>query len=78
MKQVKRQISEVEKQVQILEQELAKFETELADPKVYGNPNVLQETSQKFESVQKELDAVNQKWESLMLEAEELEAQLGS
>jgi ATP-binding cassette, subfamily F, member 3 len=77
LKQVNRQLSEVEKQVQRLEQELAGYETQLADPKVYGNPNLLQETSQKFEVVQKELDVTNQKWESLMLEAEEIEEKLG-
>jgi ATP-binding cassette, subfamily F, member 3 len=78
LKQVKRQLSDVENQVQRLEQELATYETQLADPKVYGNPNLLQETSQKFEAVQKELDTINQKWESLMLEVEEMEGKLGN
>ena len=59
-----------------LEQELAQYESQLADPKVFGNVSLLQETSQKFEAVKKELDAKQEKWEELMLEAEELEARL--
>ncbi|WP_018477538.1 ribosomal protection-like ABC-F family protein [Pontibacter roseus] len=76
LKQVNRQLSEVEKKVQRLEQELAQYETQLADPKVYGNVSLLQETSHKFEAVQKELDATQTQWENLMLEAEELEGKL--
>jgi ATP-binding cassette, subfamily F, member 3 len=76
LKQVNRQLSDVEKKVQQLEQELAQYEARLADPQVYGNPNLLQEASQKFETVQKELNAINQKWENLMLEAEELEKKM--
>jgi ATP-binding cassette, subfamily F, member 3 len=76
LKQANRQLSEVEKQVQRLEQELAQYEAQLADPKVYSNPSLLQETSQKFEAVRKELDTTNTKWEGLMLEVEELEGKL--
>ncbi|QCR21516.1 ribosomal protection-like ABC-F family protein [Pontibacter sp. SGAir0037] len=76
LKQANRQLSDVEKQVQKLEQELAGYEAQLADPKVYSNPDLLQEKSLKFEQVQKELQKVNEKWEALMLEVEELEGKL--
>ncbi|MFD2247841.1 ribosomal protection-like ABC-F family protein [Pontibacter ruber] len=76
LKQANKQLSEVEKQVQRLEQELARYEAELSDPKVYGTVGLLQETSQKFEAVKKELDTTNAKWEALMLEVEELEEKL--
>ncbi|RAU83502.1 ABC-F family ATP-binding cassette domain-containing protein [Pontibacter arcticus] len=76
LKQTNKQLKEVENQIQKLEQELAAYETQLADPKIYGNVNLLQENSLKFEAVQKELSKVNEKWEELMLAAEELEAKL--
>ncbi|WP_242929312.1 ABC-F family ATP-binding cassette domain-containing protein [Pontibacter vulgaris] len=76
LKQANKQLSEVEKQVQKLEQELASYEAQLADPKVYGNVSLLQETSQKFEVVKKELDSTNEKWETLMMEVEELQGKL--
>ncbi len=76
LKQANKQLSEVEKQVQKLETELAQYESQLADPDVYGNVNLLQEASQKFEAVQKELEAMNKKWEKLMEEVEDLEAKL--
>ncbi|MFD2515442.1 ribosomal protection-like ABC-F family protein [Pontibacter locisalis] len=76
LKQVNKQLSDVEKQVQELEQKLKNYETELADPKVYGDIDLLQETTAKFEKVQKELDTIQEKWEELMLEVEDLEAKL--
>jgi ATP-binding cassette, subfamily F, member 3 len=76
LKQANKKLSELEKNVQRLEQELAKYETELADPKVYGNVSLLQETSKKFESVQKELAKANSQWEEQMMEVEELEGKL--
>jgi ATP-binding cassette subfamily F protein 3 len=76
LKQVNRQLSEVEKQVQDLEQERATFEQQLADPNVFSNVELLQETTQKFEAVQKKLDTTQEKWESLMLEIEELETKI--
>ncbi|MFT2007671.1 ABC-F family ATP-binding cassette domain-containing protein [Pontibacter sp. 13R65] len=76
LKQANRQLNEVEKQVQKLEGELAQYESQLADPKIYGNVSLLQEASQKFEAVQKELASTNQKWEKLMEEVEELESRL--
>ncbi|TXK52324.1 ABC-F family ATP-binding cassette domain-containing protein [Pontibacter qinzhouensis] len=76
LKQANKQLNEVEKQVQKLEGELAQYEAQLADPKVFGNVSLLQEASQKFEAVQKELAATNLKWEKLMEEVEALEAKL--
>jgi ATP-binding cassette, subfamily F, member 3 len=43
---------------------------------VYGNVSLLQETSQKFEAVQKELKKVNEQWEEQMLVVEELESKI--
>ncbi|WP_162425949.1 ribosomal protection-like ABC-F family protein [Pontibacter pudoricolor] len=76
LKQANKKLNELEKNVQRLEQELANYETELADPKVYGNVSLLQETSKKFESVQKELEKANSQWEEQMMEVEELEGKL--
>ncbi|MEJ8756971.1 ABC-F family ATP-binding cassette domain-containing protein [Pontibacter sp. H259] len=76
LKQANKKLTELEKKVQQLEEELAKYETELADPKVYGNVSLLQETSKKFEAVQKELTQANSQWEEQMMEVEELEGKL--
>ncbi|WP_242918575.1 ribosomal protection-like ABC-F family protein [Pontibacter liquoris] len=76
LKQVNRQVSDIEKIISKLEQELAQYEAKLADPKVYGNVSLLEETSLQFEAVQKELATQQQKWEELMMEVEELESKL--
>ncbi|MBC5774800.1 ABC-F family ATP-binding cassette domain-containing protein [Pontibacter sp. KCTC 32443] len=76
LKQANKKLTELEKKVQQLEEELAKYEVELADPKVYGNVSLLQETSQKFETVQRELAQANNQWEEQMMEVEELEGKL--
>ncbi|MBC5991319.1 ABC-F family ATP-binding cassette domain-containing protein [Pontibacter cellulosilyticus] len=76
LKQVNRQLSEVENQVQQLETKLASHESELADPKIYGNVELLQEVTAKFEKVKVELDKAQEKWEELMIEVEDLEAKL--
>ncbi|WP_299821321.1 ribosomal protection-like ABC-F family protein [uncultured Pontibacter sp.] len=76
LKQVNRQLSDVEKQVQQLEEKLAAHESELADPKVYSDVELLQQVTAKFEKVKKELDVAQEKWEELMLEVEDLEAKL--
>ncbi|MCC9165491.1 ABC-F family ATP-binding cassette domain-containing protein [Pontibacter harenae] len=76
LKQANKKLNEVEKAIQRLEQELAAYETQIADPKVYSNVNLLQETSLKFQTVQKELNAKQEKWEELMLEVEDLEGKL--
>ncbi len=77
LKQANKKLAEVEKQVQQLEEERAKCEAELADPNVYGNPDLLQEASLKFEAVQKELEKTNAAWEEQMLVVEDLESQIG-
>ncbi|MBF9253725.1 ABC-F family ATP-binding cassette domain-containing protein [Pontibacter sp. 172403-2] len=76
LKQVNKLVRDVEKQVSDLEQEQARYETKLADPKVYANVSLLEETSLKLKAVQKELAVQQQKWEELMLEAEQLEAKM--
>ncbi|MCC9135242.1 ribosomal protection-like ABC-F family protein [Pontibacter silvestris] len=76
LKQVNRQIKDAENEVQKLEQKLANLETEIADPKIYGDVTLLQEKTEAFDAVKKELDVVTKKWESLMLEVEELEEKM--
>ncbi|MFD2998921.1 ribosomal protection-like ABC-F family protein [Pontibacter toksunensis] len=78
LKQVNKQLSDVEKEVQNLEKEKQDYEKQLADPKVFGNIDLLQEVTQKFEAVQKKLDTVQEKWEELMLEIEGLEARIAN
>ncbi|MHA6247761.1 ribosomal protection-like ABC-F family protein [Pontibacter sp. CAU 1760] len=76
LKQVNKRLQDTENEVQRLEVQRAAFEQELADPKVFGNIETLQEVTQKFEAVQKKIDTAQEKWEELMLEIEELEAKI--
>ena len=47
-----------------------------APKKAIANPNVLKDTTLKFDQVKKELDSKNKTWEELMEQVEELEAKL--
>ncbi|RDV14842.1 ATP-binding cassette domain-containing protein [Pontibacter diazotrophicus] len=76
LKQVNRQLSEVEKEVQDLEKEKQDYEKQLADPKVFGNIDLLQEVTQKFEAVQQKIQVAQEKWEEIMLEIEEIETKI--
>ncbi|HEY4652201.1 MAG TPA: ABC-F family ATP-binding cassette domain-containing protein [Pontibacter sp.] len=76
LKQANKKLAEMEKKVHQLEQELAKYEAELADPKVYGDVDLLQETTRKFETAQKALEQANSQWEEQMMEVDELESKL--
>src|SRR6478736_3521871 len=76
LKKASQQLKSVENQVQELERELALYETQLADPEVYGNVNTLKDITLKFEKTKKELDTKNANWESLMEQVEILESQL--
>jgi ATP-binding cassette subfamily F protein 3 len=76
LKRINKQLKEAEGLIQRLEQELASYEKQLADPKVYGNMNLLQDTTLKFEQVKKELGQKNDRWEQVMEEAERIEQKL--
>ncbi|MDX5422263.1 MAG: ABC-F family ATP-binding cassette domain-containing protein, partial [Hymenobacteraceae bacterium] len=76
LKQVNKQLSNVETEVQKLEEKLAEQEAHLADPKVYGDVELLQEATRKFEKIKAELDRKQEEWEELMLEVEDIEGKL--
>ena len=62
--------------MQQLEQELAVQEKQLADPQVFGDIAKLQQATQDFESIKLKLDKKQDEWESLMLQAEEIETKI--
>jgi ATP-binding cassette subfamily F protein 3 len=73
LKRLQSELEKAEKRVMELEEQKDKLEHELAKPHVYGNVELLEESTQKFEAVEKELNEANQQWEMLVLQLEELE-----
>ncbi|MDQ3289729.1 MAG: ABC-F family ATP-binding cassette domain-containing protein, partial [Bacteroidota bacterium] len=76
LKKLNQQLKEVENQIGDLEAKQANLEKQLADPTIYGNPTQLQEKTQQFDSVKKELERKNSQWEETMQAIDELENQV--
>ncbi|WMJ74921.1 ABC-F family ATP-binding cassette domain-containing protein [Cytophagaceae bacterium ABcell3] len=74
LKSVQNDLSKCEALIAELEQKKADIEEKLADPKVFGNPDILAEHTQKYEQLKKELDNENHKWEQLAEQIDSLEA----
>ena len=73
LKRLQSELDKTEKRVMELEEQKDKLEHELAKPHVYGNVALLEESTQKFEAVEKELNEANQQWEMLVTQVEEEE-----
>ncbi|QNF34536.1 ABC-F family ATP-binding cassette domain-containing protein [Adhaeribacter swui] len=76
LKKLNNQLKEVENQISSLEQQQKELERQLADPKIYGNPSQLQEVTQQFEALKKQLDQKNNGWEEILQAIDELENQV--
>jgi ATP-binding cassette, subfamily F, member 3 len=70
-----RELKKVEDAIHKIQQEKEKIETEMAKPEVFGNFEKLNEAQQQYEKIDFKLEEENKKWESIALEAEELENQ---
>jgi ATP-binding cassette subfamily F protein 3 len=69
---VKKAVYELETQIEKLENEKKDLEAEMAKPAVYGNPDLLFETNQKYEKAKSDLEQANDDWAEKAMELEEL------
>ena len=61
----KNEINKLEQEIQIMEDKKKQLENELSKPEVYGNINKFSETNIAFEKVEKELETLYAKWETV-------------
>lgn len=76
LKKLQIRLEETEFAVTGLENEKQDIEKELAKPAVYGDVDLLEESTQKFEEINRKLSEANSTWETLALQIEELEEKL--
>jgi len=69
----KKLVAELERKIDQLEQQKKQLEDEMAKPSVYGNPDLLADTSQKYEQSKLDLEKLNDEWAEAAMELEELE-----
>jgi len=58
-------MNKLENQIQELETKKLELEEELSKPNVYSNIDLFAKTNSNFEKVEKELEALYQKWETV-------------
>lgn len=61
----KNEINKLEQEIQQLEDKKKQLENELSKPEIYGNINKFSETNTAFEKVEKELETLYAKWETV-------------
>lgn len=61
----KNEINKLEQEIQVLEDKKKHLEAELSKPEIYGNVNKFSETNTAFEKVEKELETLYAKWETV-------------
>jgi protein subunit release factor A len=69
---VKQQLETVEQQITALEQEKGELEKTLSSPTLYSDPQKAKQVQQRFADIQKQLEAMYPRWESLQAELESL------
>ncbi len=67
LKELQKQLAKLETHIETLETQKKEIETKLADPQIYGNPDLLAETSLSFQSNEDDLQKLNKQWEKLAL-----------
>lgn len=63
-----KQLAEIETLIETGEENLARLETHLADPGLYEDPERSRQIAAEYQSLQDEVGALYQRWESLQLE----------
>ncbi|KAB7726140.1 ATP-binding cassette domain-containing protein [Rudanella paleaurantiibacter] len=76
LKKLTQQAEESETRIGQLEERKKRLEAELADPATYGDDKLMQARNDEYHRVMKEMNQLQDEWESAMLEVEELEAKL--
>ena len=76
LKRATQQAGEAEEKIEQLEARKKKLEAELADPATYGDDKLTQAKNDEYHRVTTQLTQLQDQWEEMMLEAEELEKKL--
>ncbi len=76
LKKLTQQAEESETKISQLEDRKKRLEAELADPATYGDNKLMQAKNDEYHRVKKEINQLQDQWETTMLEAEELEGKL--
>ncbi|WP_443943931.1 ABC-F family ATP-binding cassette domain-containing protein [Pedobacter sp. AW1-32] len=72
LKKLNDELQKIEKQIADLEENVKAIEAELADESVYSKVDKLAETNTRYQNTKSELDALQNKWETLASEIMEL------
>jgi ATP-binding cassette subfamily F protein 3 len=70
-KKLKQQVEKLEEQIASLEKKKSRVEEELAKPEVYGNPDNLAKVSVEFDTLDTELNRLQEEWEASMMKLEQ-------
>ncbi len=73
IKKISKELKTVEDKIELLQKEKVRIEAELSKPEVYSNFERLGAFQGDFERTSKELEALNEKWEKLVTQIDELE-----
>lgn len=73
LKCLRKELGQVEESVMQTEEEIKLAEAEMAKPEVFEDADKLQEINTSYEAKKQELDALNERWEALAMQIEELE-----
>jgi ATP-binding cassette subfamily F protein 3 len=73
IKTLKADLEKIEKNISDLEDRVSALETQLTDPEVYADVEMLMKTNQAYEQVKIELEEANKIWEVKAMECERLE-----
>ncbi|RYF77120.1 MAG: ABC transporter ATP-binding protein, partial [Cytophagaceae bacterium] len=76
LKKANQQAEESEAKISSLETQKRKLEAELADPATYGTNGALQTRQADYQRLTKDLNSLQQQWETAMMDVEELEEKL--
>ena len=76
LKKLTQQVEESETKIGQLEDRKKRLEAELADSATYGDNKLMQAKNDEYHRVKKEINQLQDQWETVMLEAEELEGKL--
>ncbi|WP_266368091.1 ABC-F family ATP-binding cassette domain-containing protein [Tellurirhabdus rosea] len=76
LKKATQQAEETENKIEQLEARKKKLEDELADPATYGDDKLTQAKNDEYHRVTTQLAELQEQWEDMMMEAEELEKRL--
>ncbi|MFA0964818.1 ABC-F family ATP-binding cassette domain-containing protein [Roseivirga sp. BDSF3-8] len=76
LKKLQKSMEEHEQQIAKLEKEKKELEEKMAKPDIYGDPDKLLEVNEKYDGVKKLMEEQTEKWESVAMEIDEMEEKL--